>query len=185
MFGLLAAFVVAILAGVIAMAVKFRRRDRLARSPMAERKAFLLRVDPAVWAAIERLAQAELRSTNAQVEYLLREALARRGALPGDCEPNEAPASTTRGRIMTDFSKPRLKTAQDAIASLTPEQRQLIAAPRRAQAQRVRVPRHAALRRRDGTRPRAGSAARARARRDRDRRHRHRRSSRSAASRAA
>jgi hypothetical protein len=48
---------------------------------MAERKAFLLRVDPALWVAVERLAQAELRSVNAQVEYLLRDALARRGAL--------------------------------------------------------------------------------------------------------
>ena len=39
------------------------------------KKPFLLRVDPAVWAEIERLAAAELRSVNAQVEYLLREAL--------------------------------------------------------------------------------------------------------------
>ena len=46
---------------------------------MADKKSFLLRVDPALWAQIERLAQAELRSTNAQVEYLLRDALARRG----------------------------------------------------------------------------------------------------------
>ena len=44
-----------------------------------EKKAFLLRIDPAVWAEIERLASAELRSVNAQVEYLLREALAARG----------------------------------------------------------------------------------------------------------
>jgi hypothetical protein len=50
---------------------------------MAQRKAFLLRIDPALWAAVERLAQAELRSANAQVEYLLRDALSRRGALPG------------------------------------------------------------------------------------------------------
>jgi hypothetical protein len=50
---------------------------------MADRKAFLLRIDPDLWSAIERLAQAELRSANAQVEFLLREALARRGALPG------------------------------------------------------------------------------------------------------
>jgi len=51
---------------------------------MAQRKSYLLRVDPAVWAAVERLAQAELRSVNGQVEYLLREALQRRGALvPG------------------------------------------------------------------------------------------------------
>lgn len=46
---------------------------------MSERKAFLLRIDPAVWAEIERLAHGELRSINAQIEYLLRDALARRG----------------------------------------------------------------------------------------------------------
>jgi hypothetical protein len=40
-----------------------------------DKKAFLLRVDPALWAEIERLAAAELRSANAQVEYLLRDAL--------------------------------------------------------------------------------------------------------------
>lgn len=49
---------------------------------MAERKAFLLRVDPAMWEALSRLAQAELRSVNAQIEFLLRDALKRRGALP-------------------------------------------------------------------------------------------------------
>ena len=49
---------------------------------MAERKAFLLRIDPELWAALERLAQAELRSVNGQVEYLLRDALAQRGQLP-------------------------------------------------------------------------------------------------------
>jgi hypothetical protein len=46
---------------------------------LAERKAYLLRIDPDLWAEIERLAQAELRSANGQVEYLLREALAQRG----------------------------------------------------------------------------------------------------------
>ena len=46
---------------------------------MAERKAFLLRIDPELWAELERLAQAELRSVNGQVEYLLRQALAARG----------------------------------------------------------------------------------------------------------
>ena len=44
-----------------------------------ERKAFLLRIDPALWAEIERLAQSELRSVNGQIEYLLRDALERRG----------------------------------------------------------------------------------------------------------
>jgi hypothetical protein len=46
---------------------------------MADRKAFLLRLDPAVWTALERLAQAELRSVNAEIEFLLRDALGRRG----------------------------------------------------------------------------------------------------------
>lgn len=46
----------------------------------APRKPFLLRASPGVLAAVERLAAAELRSVNAQVEVLLREALARRGA---------------------------------------------------------------------------------------------------------
>ena len=49
---------------------------------MAERKAYLLRIDPDLWGEIERLAQAELRSVNGQVEYLLREALERRGIAP-------------------------------------------------------------------------------------------------------
>ena len=44
-----------------------------------ERKAYPLRVDPALWAAVERCAAAELRSVNAQVEFLLREALKSRG----------------------------------------------------------------------------------------------------------
>lgn len=46
------------------------------------KKAFLLRLDPQVWAALERLAAAELRSANGQAEFLLREALLRRGLLP-------------------------------------------------------------------------------------------------------
>jgi hypothetical protein len=44
-----------------------------------DKKTFLLRIDPDLWADMERLAAAELRSANAQVEFLLREALASRG----------------------------------------------------------------------------------------------------------
>lgn len=47
-----------------------------------DKKSFLLRIDPALWAALERLAAGELRSVNAQVEYLLRESLSRRGIAP-------------------------------------------------------------------------------------------------------
>jgi hypothetical protein len=59
---------------------------------MAERKAFPLRIDPAVWSAIERLAAGELRSVNAQVECLLREALGERGI------ELKAPKPVVRGR---------------------------------------------------------------------------------------
>ena len=45
----------------------------------SQKKAFALRLDPAVHAAVERLAGAELRSANAQIEMLLREALKARG----------------------------------------------------------------------------------------------------------
>src|SRR4029078_7435571 len=67
--------------------------------PMAspEKKSFLLRIDPVVWAEIERLAAAELRSANAQGEYLLRTALAvpRRGAAHGHPRPAAAAARLT------------------------------------------------------------------------------------------
>ncbi len=46
---------------------------------MAERKPFLLRVDPLVLEALQRWAADELRSVNGQVEYLLREALRQAG----------------------------------------------------------------------------------------------------------
>jgi hypothetical protein len=44
-----------------------------------ERKAYPLRVDPALWAAVERCAAADLRSVNSEVECLIREALKARG----------------------------------------------------------------------------------------------------------
>jgi hypothetical protein len=45
---------------------------------MAERKQFLLRLDPDLWAAIGKWAADDLRSINAQIEYLLREAVRKR-----------------------------------------------------------------------------------------------------------
>lgn len=48
-------------------------------SAAPQKKAFALRLDPATFAAVERVAGAELRSANAQIEMLLREALAARG----------------------------------------------------------------------------------------------------------
>lgn len=49
---------------------------------MAARKQYPLRVDPSVWEAVERWAADEMRSSNAQVEWILRDALRRAGRLP-------------------------------------------------------------------------------------------------------
>ena len=51
------------------------------------KKSFPLRLDPALYAALERAAAADFRSVNAQVEVLLREALARRGVKVAPAEP--------------------------------------------------------------------------------------------------
>jgi hypothetical protein len=51
------------------------------------KKSFALRIDPVLWAEIERLAAQELRSANAQVEFMLREGLERRGRLPAQAAP--------------------------------------------------------------------------------------------------
>ncbi len=48
---------------------------------MADRKQFLLRLDPGLWAELERWAADELRSVNAQIEFLLRRALQAEGRL--------------------------------------------------------------------------------------------------------
>jgi hypothetical protein len=51
---------------------------------VAERKKLLLRLDPAIHDAVARWAGDELRSTNAQIEFLLRRALSQAGRLPGN-----------------------------------------------------------------------------------------------------
>jgi hypothetical protein len=51
---------------------------------MAERKAFLLRIDPDVLDAVQRWANDDLRSLNGQVEFLLRKVLKQEGRTPGD-----------------------------------------------------------------------------------------------------
>ena len=57
---------------------------------MEPRKSFLLRIDPALWADIEAWAQDELRSVNGQIEYILRQATARRkGALSRPAPPSQ------------------------------------------------------------------------------------------------
>ena len=54
---------------------------------MPERKAFLLRIDPGLWAELEAWATDELRSVNGQIEYLLKQAVAKRRG-PASASPN-------------------------------------------------------------------------------------------------
>jgi len=49
---------------------------------VADRKAFLLRIDPAVLDALQRWANDDLRSLNGQIEFVLRRALQREGRAP-------------------------------------------------------------------------------------------------------
>jgi hypothetical protein len=66
---------------------------------VTERKSVLLRLDPAVHDALARWASDELRSTNAQIEFLLRRALAEAGRLPGRAgpmRPRGRPPATSR-----------------------------------------------------------------------------------------
>ena len=58
---------------------------------MAERKPFLLRLDPLLLDALQRWAAADLRSLNSQIEFVLRQALAKSGRLPPS-EPPRTPA---------------------------------------------------------------------------------------------
>jgi hypothetical protein len=53
---------------------------------MMARKQFLLRIDPELWKELEKWAGAELRSVNAQIEWLLREAVRRRAGSHGSSD---------------------------------------------------------------------------------------------------
>jgi hypothetical protein len=63
---------------------------------VSERKGVLLRLDPAVHDALARWAADELRSTNAQIEFLLRRTLAEAGRLPGQAAPMRRPGRPRR-----------------------------------------------------------------------------------------
>jgi hypothetical protein len=58
---------------------------------MAERKSILLRLDPAVHDALAKWAADEMRSTNAQIEFLLRRALGEAGRMPGGARQMRRP----------------------------------------------------------------------------------------------
>ena len=78
---------------------------------MSERKAILLRLDPAVHDALARWANDELRSTNAQIEFLLRRALADAGRLP------------SRTQKMRPRGRPRAGGAAEATRSVRGDHR--------------------------------------------------------------
>jgi hypothetical protein len=63
---------------------------------VSERKKILLRLDPAVHDALARWAADELRSTNAQIEYLLRHALSESGRLPSQVGAMRRPGRPPR-----------------------------------------------------------------------------------------
>ena len=69
---------------------------------MAERKAFLLRIDGDLWTDLEAWAQDELRSINGQIEYLLRQAVQKRKGGQSDQDttrkPQNEPSRQTRRR---------------------------------------------------------------------------------------
>jgi len=64
---------------------------------MNPRKSFLLRIEPALYQELEGWAQQELRSVNGQIEYLLKQAVARRkrGRTSGEADATETPGAQT------------------------------------------------------------------------------------------
>jgi hypothetical protein len=64
---------------------------------MAERKQFLLRIDPQLWAELEAWAADELRSVNGQIEYLLREATRKRKGIREKGPADERPPTGDTG----------------------------------------------------------------------------------------
>jgi hypothetical protein len=80
---------------------------------MTERKSILVRLDPAVHDALARWAGDELRSTNAQIEFLLRRALAQAGRLP-----SESGRLGRRGRQSTAGATADAGQSDDALQSL-------------------------------------------------------------------
>jgi hypothetical protein len=65
---------------------------------VAERKQFLLRIDPRLWADMEAWAADELRSVNGQIEYVLREAVRKRRGSAEKGQGDERPATGDTGR---------------------------------------------------------------------------------------
>ncbi|WP_370622906.1 hypothetical protein [Streptomyces tsukubensis] len=85
------------------------------RRPRQQRKQVLLRLDPLVYEALARWAGEELRSSNAQIEFLLRRALSETGRLPGAARP-----IASRGRpAKREGTGPEGAAPEDAVPGRT------------------------------------------------------------------
>jgi hypothetical protein len=73
---------------------------------MAERKSVLLRLDPAVHDALAKWAADEMRSTNAQIEFLLRRALTETGRMPGHARQMRRPGRPASGPASAEPAGP-------------------------------------------------------------------------------
>lgn len=72
---------------------------------MPKHESFLLRVDPAILAAVKRWAADELRSANGQIEFLLRRALLEAHRLPAESQTQVRPAEPAPDRESSDCAK--------------------------------------------------------------------------------
>lgn len=75
---------------------------------MTAKKQYPLRVDPALWSAVQRWADDELRSVNGQMEFIIRDALRRAGRLPQHTDPGHTNARTP---IRKSVSEPAVGSA--------------------------------------------------------------------------
>jgi hypothetical protein len=81
---------------------------------MADRKSILLRLDPAVHDALAKWAADEMRSTNAQIEFLLRRALGDAGRMPGGAGKMRRPGRPPAKADTKTDAKPDTKPDADA-----------------------------------------------------------------------
>jgi hypothetical protein len=84
---------------------------------MPESKRFLLRLDPRLFEALRRWANEDLRSINAQIEFLLTDAARRAGRLPSKSVPPPRPATSTDGDTAPDFDAPTDELSDETTVS--------------------------------------------------------------------
>jgi hypothetical protein len=69
---------------------------------MAERKSFLMRIDPELWAQLEAWAQDDLRSVNGQIEFLLRQAVLKRKGQTAEARQGSGTKTDIPGDTIVD-----------------------------------------------------------------------------------